>query len=161
MAHLLASVEVGAPFDEVVSYYDSAAGLLEVTPDWLEPQIETLGSSDNGHLAVGTRVCLTLRPFGVGPRGRLVSEVTSREIGDTTGHIEDVLLDGPFDGWRHRRTFVAIPDGTRLTDDIRYRGPAGGPAGDVAAPLCLRALLGYRHRRLRQRFGRYPPAIDD
>jgi ligand-binding SRPBCC domain-containing protein len=58
--------------------------------------------------------------------------------------------------WEHERTIEPAPDGCSLTDRVRYRPRV--PLPDVVFRALYGSIFGYRHRRLRRRFGGRPLA---
>lgn len=153
MPRVSSTVDVASPYAEVRPLYERADGLLELIPAWLGGEIRAI-EGPLEPLAVGSRFDVAVRPFGVGPRLGGTVEIVDRQFDDDGGYIEDVTVDGPFEAWRHRRTLSATSTGTRIVDDIRYRGPPAGRVGALAVPLVLEAVLAYRRHRLHRLFDR-------
>lgn len=144
---------VAGNLEELVAFHTDTAGLVELTPRLFRPHVRML-QGDRRNLRPGAEFVFETRPFGLGPLQRFHAEVVDIERGDDRFVIEDAAVDGPFDRWRHRHRLERTSHGTRIVDEIRYRGPPGGSLGALLAPLALRLLFRYRHRRLLARFGR-------
>lgn len=153
MPRFEAVTDIGADLDTTVAFHSDVRGLVELTPGILQPHVR-LRDGDSTTIAVGFEFEITLTPFGLLRLPPFHARVTAmRHDGERTV-IEDELVEGPFDRWYHRHVFDDIPGGTRIYDDIRYRGPAGGTLGSLTAPLVLDGLFQYRRNRLIHRFGR-------
>lgn len=153
MPRLRTAVEVAADYETVRPLYERADGLAALTPGWLHLEFEGI-EGPLAPLEPGSRFRVQVRPFGRGPVTDGVVEIVEASFDDDGGHVEDVLVDGPFDGWRHRRTLTPTAAGTRIEDDLAYRRAPAGSLGRLGAPLVLRAVFAERSRRLRRRFGR-------
>jgi len=149
---------VRAPLDDVWAFHDGVAGLVALTPDWMRMRVERVtgpdGDPDPDVLHVGSRVELSVRPFGVGPRQHTTSEIVARERDGGTAYFRDVMVDGPFPEWEHTHIFYGDGDRTLCRDSLRYRTPGGplAPLGDRAAMPGFEVFFRARHRRLRERF---------
>ncbi len=63
----------------------------------------------------------------------------------------DTQLRGPYAQWIHHHRFQAVPGGTAIEDEVRYRLPVP-LLGELAYPLVrlqLRRIFRYRQRRIR------------
>lgn len=146
---------VGAALADVWAFYSTIDGLRSVTPDWMHLRVEDIERSDGEHdahlLTEGTRVRLSLQPFGVGPRQRWTSRVVDREEGDGVAYFVDEMEDGPFPEWRHTHLVYGDGDETLVRDRVEYRTPGGGPV-DAVAGLFFEPMFRYRHRQTREIF---------
>jgi ligand-binding SRPBCC domain-containing protein len=147
---------IDAPFDEVWAFHATTDGLEALTPDFMHLEIETVtgpdGETDPEELGTGSRIEMSVRPFGVGPRQQIVSVITERTLEDGAGSFRDVMESGPFDQWKHTHQFFADGSRTRLVDRVEYRLP-GGRLGRAASPLGrlgLAPMFRDRHRRTRR-----------
>jgi ligand-binding SRPBCC domain-containing protein len=147
---------IDAPFDEVWAFHATTDGLEALTPDFMHLEIETVtgpdGETDPEELGAGSRIEMSVRPFGVGPRQQIVSVITERTLEDGAGFFRDVMEAGPFDQWKHTHQFFADGSRTRLVDRVEYRLP-GGRLGRAASPLGrlgLAPMFRDRHRRTRR-----------
>ncbi len=147
---------IDAPFEDVWTFHSTTDGLEALTPDFMRLEIDRVvgpdGNLDPEELAAGSRIEMSVRPFGVGPRQRIVSVITDRTLEDGAGSFRDVMESGPFAEWEHTHQFFADGGRTRLVDRIEYRLP-GGPLGRAVSPfgrLGLGPMFRDRHHRTRQ-----------
>ncbi len=153
---------VNAPIEEVWDFHSTIEGLRALTPAWMNLRIESIegpdGTPDPETLVEGSRIRMSMRPFGVGPRQRWESRITERD--PDTGPVEgsayfvDDMVGGPFRRWVHTHSFYADGDETILVDTVEYRLPFG-PLGDAAGPFAKVGFEGMfrdRHSRTRDRF---------
>lgn len=152
MPRLHSTIEVGSPYERVKPLYERADGLAALTPSFLEFSFEAI-EGPLEPLETGSRFRATVRPYGKGPSVSGTVEIVEIEFGDSEGYVEDTVLDGPFDHWRHRRSLKAIQAGTRITDDLHYRASPGGFIGSLGTPWFLSLAFAYRRKRLQTIFG--------
>lgn len=150
------AIEVAAPLSAVWEFHSHESGLEALTPDWMRLRVESVigpdGDPDPAVLEAGSTVVSSIRPFGIGPRQRWVSEIVARTEGEGHALFRDVMREGPFPEWEHTHRFVADGDRTTVYDRVEYRLP-GGPLGRLAGPLGrlgLEPMFRYRHRRTRE-----------
>jgi ligand-binding SRPBCC domain-containing protein len=145
---------IDAPFEEVWAFHATVEGLEALTPGFMNLDVERVTGPDGERLdvtdvlEVGSRIELSVRPFGVGPRRRMVSVIDARERDDDSGSFRDVMESGPFPRWEHTHRFVGDGEGTWLVDRVEYALP-GGPLGELGAPLGrvgLEPMFRGRHR---------------
>ena len=153
MATFERDVRIRAPFGDVWEFHATIDGLRALTPDWMHLRVEARqrpeGDDDGDGLTVGTRVRMSVRPFGVGPRQRWVSRITEREESEVYAYFADVMEVGPFPEWEHTHSFYADGDETLVRDRVEYRTPVGGLADEIAG-LFFEPMFRYRHRRTRE-----------
>lgn len=147
---------VAAPLDEVWSFYSRIEGLEALTPDWMGLSVEAArgpdGEPDPEVLEAGSRVRMSLRPFGVGPRQRWVSRITEREREAGRAWFVDRMEGGPFRAWEHTHLLFADGDETVVEDRVVYELPFGD-VGRALGPLArvgLEPMFRHRHRRTRE-----------
>lgn len=123
---------VPRPVDETFAFFSEASNLERITPPWLHFEIATRGSIT---MATGTRIDYRLRLHGLPLRwsARIEDWRPGREFVDRQ-------IRGPYRLWHHRHLFARHPDGTIVTDHVRYALPAG-PLGEVAHALVVRRDL--------------------
>jgi ligand-binding SRPBCC domain-containing protein len=147
---------VEAPLSEVWAFHAGADGLEALTPGFMNLRIERTegpdGERDPDELRAGSRVFVTVRPFGVGPRQSWTSHIVEREAGGGEAHFKDVMEEGPFQQWEHTHRFVADGETTIVEDRVEYAFP-GGPLGRAASPLGwigFEPMFRHRHRETRR-----------
>lgn len=156
MARYERSVRVCAPLSEVWEFHSTERGLEALTPDWMGLRVESVvgpdGDPDPDVLEAGSVLESSVRPFGVGPRQRWVSEITDRESEEGSAYFRDVMTDGPFAEWEHTHLFFADGDSTVVTDRVEYVFP-GGSLGRAVSPFAVvgfEPMFRYRHRKTRE-----------
>lgn len=156
MATYTREARVQAPFDEVWAFHSDERGLVALTPDWMNLDVERVigpaGETDPEILEEGARIEATMRPLNIGPRQSWTSVITERGEGDGTAYFIDTMEDGPFPQWEHTHRFFADGDDTIISDRIEYRLP-GGRVGERVSPLAVvgfEPMFSYRHRKTKQ-----------
>jgi len=155
MATYERSVRVLAPFDEVWAFHSTEQGLVELTPGWMNLEIDGVsgpdGEPDPDVLEVGSVVESSVRPFGVGPRQRWTSDIVARDSAEGSAYFRDVMSDGPFREWTHTHMFYEDDGSTIVRDHVEYELPLGR-IGHTLGPLAvvgLDPMFRYRHRKTR------------
>jgi ligand-binding SRPBCC domain-containing protein len=146
---------VHAPLEEVWAFHANADGLVALTPGFANLRIECIegpdGDPDPDELVEGSRVHVSVRPFGVLPRQSWTSRIVERERDADEVWFRDVMEDGPFGTWEHTHRFVAVGDGTVVEDRVEFEFP-GGRLGRLVSPLgCLGLEPAFRHRHRKTR----------
>jgi ligand-binding SRPBCC domain-containing protein len=151
---------IDAPLEEVWAFHSTIDGLEALTPEFMHLEIESVtgpeGDPDPDELTAGTRIEMSLRPFGVAPKQRMVSIITDRTRDDGAAMFRDSMEAGPFAQWEHTHRFFADGDGTTLVDSVEYRLP-GGVLGQAVSPLArigLEPMFWGRHRETKRRLER-------
>jgi ligand-binding SRPBCC domain-containing protein len=149
---------VPAPLEDVWAFHSRVEGLETLTPDFLNLEIEAVhgpeGEPNPEVLETGSKIQMSLQPFGVGSRQRWVSHITDREREDGRAWFRDEMVDGPFPHWVHTHTFFADGEETLVEDRVEYELPLG-PLSEAFGPL---GVVGFepmfrdRHKRTREFF---------
>jgi uncharacterized protein len=138
---------VPRPLDQIFNFFAQAENLQELTPPWLHFRILSVSSNpvQRGTLI---RYALRWRIFPI----RWTTEITEW---DPPHRFVDLQLKGPYSLWRHEHQFASEGNGTRITDEVRYRLPFG-PLGSLAHSLKVKsdveAIFLYRREVVRRRF---------
>lgn len=153
MAVYRRSTVVDAPLSAVWDFHSTIDGLRALTPGFLSLRVEEVsgpdGEPDPAVLDAGTRIGLSMRPLGVGPRRTWTSVITDREAGDDGASFRDVMEDGPFATWIHTHRFDAVDGRTRISDRVEYEfADPLGPLSALGWPG-FEAMFAYRHHRTR------------
>lgn len=156
MATYRRETRVAAPLEDVWDFHSDVSGLEALTPAFMNLRVEGVtgpgGDPDPEVLEAGSRIDMSMRPFGVGPRQTWTSVITEREAGDGSAMFRDRMEGGPFPEWVHTHRFFADGDETLVVDSVDYRLP-GGPVGELVGPLGwvgFEPMFRYRHRRTRE-----------
>lgn len=94
-----------------------------------------VGGVTSGTMGPGDTVTWRARHFGV--PFTMTSRITAYEA--PHGFVDEQVR-GPFGAWWHEHLFEAVPEGTRMTDRIRFRSPLG-PLGRAVDALVLGRYL--------------------
>ncbi|MFB6118294.1 SRPBCC family protein [Halosegnis sp.] len=151
---------VDAPLEEVWEFHSRVTGLTALTPGFMNLEVERVlgpdGNPDPDVLETGSRIEMSLAPFGVAPRQSWTSVITEREYDAEAGRamFRDTMEDGPFPHWEHTHRFYAADGETLVSDRVEYRLP-GGSLGAAIAPLSgpvgFEPMFRYRHRETKRR----------
>ena len=145
---LRTGIRLPRPRSEVFAFFADAGNLQELTPPWLRFRILTPQPVAMGQ---GARIDYRIRLRGL-PIG-WKTEITAWE---PPHRFVDEQLRGPYRLWVHEHSFEEIEGGTIAEDHVRYAVPGGALVNCLLVARDLRALFLYRHRRLREIFGRWP-----
>jgi len=145
-------VWVGRSRPDVFAFFDDPANLARLTP----PSFRLGLAAGPATMTAGAVLDYRLRWLGIPIRWRAYV----REY-DPPYRFLDVQLRGPYARWEHRHRFLEEDGGTVIEDRVVYRLPLGGLgrlAHAVVVGRQLRALWGYRTRRLAELLGPVRPA---
>jgi ligand-binding SRPBCC domain-containing protein len=147
------SVRVAAPFDAVWDFHSDESGLVALTPEWMNLEIESVtgpdGQPDPDVLEAGAEIHSSVRPLNVGPRQDWMTKITKHEESGGSAYFVDVMAEGPFPEWEHTHMFYADGEETIIRDRVRYEFPLGA-LGRAVGPLGVvgfEPFFQYRHRR--------------
>jgi len=136
------------PLDEVFDFFSDAGNLEAITPPFLHFRILT---SRPIAMRAGTLVDYQIRLFGIPLRWR-----TQIETWEPPFRFTDTQLTGPYRQWHHTHEFMAVAEGTLMTDRVRYQMPAG-PLGRVVHALwtrrTLETIFDYRFQKIAELLG--------
>lgn len=156
MAVFERETRVAAPLSAVWAFHSRVEGLEALTPGWLHMRVERVvgpdGDRDPDVLEEGSRVTLSVRPFGAGPRQSWTSVIRDRVEEEGSALFRDEMVDGPFREWVHTHAFYEDGSRTRVRDRVEYALP-GGSVGRTVSPLArigMEPMFRHRHRRTRE-----------
>ena len=123
---------VPRPLDETFAFFAQARNLERITPPWLRFEVVTPEPSE---MDTGTHIDYRLHLHGIPMRwtARIEDWRPGREFVDRQ-------VRGPYRLWHHRHLFARHPDGTIVTDHVRYALPAG-VLGEAAHAVVVRRDL--------------------
>ncbi len=158
------TTRIPAPIADVWAFHSTIDGLRELTPEWMNMRIASVegpnGEPDPEVLSTGSRIRMSVAPFGIVPRQRWVSRIVERDPDEHapvegSAYFIDDMLGGPFRRWKHTHAFYADGDETHLVDTVEYRLPFGvlGEAAGPFAKIGFEGMFRDRHRRTATRFG--------
>jgi ligand-binding SRPBCC domain-containing protein len=108
---------VARPLDEVFEFFSSASNRALLTPSQMHFEMITPEPIEMGP---GTLLEYRLRVHGIPLRWISRIEVWER------GHrFVDRQIKGPYKLWLHTHEFEQTPEGTRVSDSVRYELPLG------------------------------------
>lgn len=125
------TADLPLPRDSVFPFFADAANLEVITPPELRFRFVTpLPIAMRAGARIQYRLSLYGTPFG------WTTEITRW---DPPHGFVDESVRGPFALWRHEHRFDETPEGTRMSDVVRYALPLQ-PVGEIAHPI-VRARL--------------------
>lgn len=128
---------------EVFPFFADARNLEAITPPLLR-----FGLRTPGPIAMGTGTFLQYR---LRLRGVPVQWRTLIQDWEPPHRFVDVQVRGPYALWHHTHTFAAVPEGTLMTDTVRYAigfGPLGELARRAVVDRDLEAIFDFRAERV-------------
>lgn len=128
---------VPTPLEEVFAFFSRPENLERITPPDLGFQILTPSPIAMREGAV-IDYAIRIGPFPT----RWTTLITTYE---PPHRFVDLQLRGPYAYWHHTHSFEETPDGTLLTDEVRYALPFG-PLGEIARELAVERQLEYIFR---------------
>jgi ligand-binding SRPBCC domain-containing protein len=139
---------IGRPLDEVFAFFSDAGNLEAITPAFLNFHILTPRPIA---MRPGTLIDYQIRLLGIPLKWR-----TQIETWEPPHGFSDVQLRGPYKLWHHTHEFVAVPEGTLMTDLVQYQMPLG-PLGRLVHALwterTLARIFDYRFEKIEELLG--------
>ncbi len=139
---------VHRPMNVMFAFFSRPENLAVITPPALGFQILTPSPIDMRKDAV---IDYTVKIMGV--RMRWQSLITAYE---PPFMFVDEQSEGPYDYWQHTHTLSEVPDGTKITDEVRYALPFGWLGQLAHGPFIrprLEHIFEYRSRIINELFG--------
>jgi ligand-binding SRPBCC domain-containing protein len=133
---------------ETFDVFEDPYNLAKITPPWLHFEVT---SKTRVQMRKGAEISYRIQWLGM-PMGwkTVISEYQPPLL------FVDEQASGPYTLWRHRHTFEASEQGTRVKDQVEYALPLG-PLGALAHSLLVRwqvlGIFQYRQEQLGKIFG--------
>ena len=147
MREFVQTTVVPRPVDEVFEFFSVASNLNALTPPWLSFEILTPLPIV---MEVGTVIDYQIRLKGVPMKWK--SKISVWEPGV---RFVDEQIKGPYRSWTHTHMFEACPEGTKMTDRVKYEigiGPFEGLL-DLIVRRDVSKIFRHRTEKLDDIFG--------
>lgn len=134
------------PLEEVFAFFSDAGNLEAITPAFLHFRILTPRPI---RMHAGTLIDYQIRLLGIPLQWR-----TEIETWEPPFRFSDTQIRGPYKLWRHTHEFLEVPQGTLMTDRVRYQMPLGWLGRLVHAAWTRRTLeqiFDFRFREIEHR----------
>ena len=105
--------------NEAWDFFATPNNLAMITPSDLS--FEILKTENDTPIYSGMKIAYRLRPLFNIP----VSWITEIKDVNAPHSFTDTQLKGPYSLWQHTHTFVAVPGGVKMTDNVYYALPFG------------------------------------
>ena len=140
--HLKTEQEIEKSQDQLFTFFSDAHNLAVITPPWLNFQMLTPAPIE---MKVGTLIDYRLKLRGIPIRWQ--SEITAW---DPPHRFVDEQRRGPYRCWIHTHTFVPVPDGTLIRDEIEYAVFGGGLVQKFFVAPDIEKIFAYRSTKLKE-----------
>ena len=144
---LRCEVKTTTALDECFRFFENPYNLAEITPPWLSFNILDKGLK----MRKGLEINYKIKWLGLSMGWQTI--ITEYQ---PPYRFVDLQAKGPYRLWHHTHRFQPLPDGTLVTDEVRYVLPLG-PLGSIAhAAMVKHQLLGifrYRQQKLAEKLG--------
>lgn len=125
MSNFNRDIFINAPFSKVWGFHSKIEGLKAITPNWMNLCVESIVSPDNSTnievLEEGTKLKLSIKPFGIGFKQNWTSIILERKRKNDTAFFKDKMENGPFKKWIHTHKFTKARGGTLISDEIEFK----------------------------------------
>ena len=140
--HVKTEQKIQKPQDELFNFFSDARNLAEITPPGLHFRVLTPAPIE---MKVGTRIDYRLKLRGMPIRWQ--SEITAW---NPPYSFADEQRRGPYRRWIHKHTFVAVPDGTLVRDEVDYAVFGGWLVQKFFVAPDLERIFAYRSQKLQE-----------
>jgi len=138
------STLIRRPVDEVFDFFSRAENLEKITPAFLRFKVLSRLPVD---MKVGAKIDYRMRIHGFPLRWR--SWIT---VWDPPRRFVDEQVRGPYRLWVHNHTFEASPEGTIVSDHVRYQPIGGWIVDRLLVRRDVQRIFEYREKRLQEIF---------
>ena len=140
--HLKTEQKIEKSQDQLFTFFSDAHNLAEITPPWLNFRMLTLAPIE---MKVGTLIDYRLKLRGIPIRWQ--SEITAW---DPPHRFVDEQRRGPYRCWTHTHTFVPVPDGTLIRDEVEYAVLGGWLVQKFFVAPDIEKIFAYRSTKLKE-----------
>ena len=140
--HLQTEQKIEKSQDELFRFFSDAHNLAKITPPWLNFQMLTPAPIE---MQVGTLIDYRLKLRGIPLRWQ--SEIT---VWNPPHLFVDEQRRGPYRRWIHRHTFVPVPDGTLIKDEVEYAVLGGSLVQKFFVAPDIEKIFAYRSTKLKE-----------
>ena len=140
--HLKTEQKIQKSQDQLFTFFSDAHNLAEITPPWLNFQMLTPAPIE---MKVGTLIDYRLKLRGIPIRWQ--SEITAW---DPPHRFVDEQRCGPYRCWTHTHTFVPVPDGTLIRDEVEYAVLGGWLVQKFFVAPDIEKIFAYRSTKLKE-----------
>lgn len=120
--------------EDAWGFFSVASNLEKITPQNIK--FRALTSLGDQQIHSGMKISYEIRPLMNIPM-KWVTEI--RDVVQLQQFV-DIQVRGPYALWEHRHTFVPVPGGVEMTDNVRYAMPFG-LFGTIAHKLMIKKKL--------------------
>ena len=140
--HLKTEQKIEKSQDQLFTFFSDAHNLAEITPPWLNFRMLTPAPIE---MKVGTLIHYHLKLRGIPIRWQ--SEITAW---DPPHRFVDEQRRGPYRCWTHTHTFVPVPDGTLIRDEVEYAVLGGWLVQKFFVAPDIEKIFAYRSTKLKE-----------
>ena len=140
--HLKTEQKIQKSQDQLFTFFSDAHNLAEITPPWLNFRMLTPTPIE---MKVGTLIDYRLKLRGIPIRWQ--SEITAW---DPPHRFVDEQRRGPYRCWTHTHTFVPVPDGTLIRDEVEYAVLGGWLVQKFFVAPDIEKIFAYRSTKLKE-----------
>lgn len=128
------------PLGEAFTIFEDPYNLAKITPSWLKFVVT---SKDRVQMRKGAEITYRIKWMGVPIHWKtIITEYQPPHL------FVDQQAEGPYKLWRHRHTFEAVGNRTRITDHVEYSLPFGALGVATHSLMVRKQLLGiFRYRQ--------------
>ena len=140
--HLKTEQKIQKSQDQLFTFFSDAHNLAEITPPWLNFRMLTPAPIE---MKVGTLIDYRLKLRGIPIPWQ--SEITAW---DPPHRFVDEQRRGPYRCWTHTHTFVPVPDGTLIRDEVEYAVLGGWLVQKFFVAPDIEKIFAYRSTKLKE-----------
>ena len=140
--HLKTEQKIQKSQDQLFTFFSDAHNLAEITPPWLNFRMMTPAPIE---MKIGALIDYRLKLRGIPIRWQ--SEIIAW---DPPHRFVDEQRRGPYRCWTHTHTFVPVPDGTLIRDEVDYAVLGGWLVQKFFVAPDIEKIFAYRSAKLKE-----------